>query len=280
MPATDLTLSAPDGRALAATVFEPDGPTRAAVVMLNATGAPRRFYRHFAGFLATRGLAVLTFDYRGVAGSALERPRRDEATMLDWAHLDARAAFGFAASRWPGVPRWVVGHSFGGQALGLIPEVADLEGAVIVSSGVGDMRRFPWRFRLRHEPGLRWLVPIVVRLFGYVPSWLGLGENLPRGVMSQWRRWCLTRDYIRGALGVANTQYDQVCLPIVHYEITDDDWAPRPATARLQSWYTSAQIEVRRVAPADVNQRRLGHFGFFRRGGEGFWPGVVEFFLA
>ena len=58
MPATD-------GYPLAATLFLPRGAKRHAVLINSATAVPRKLYRGFAGYLAKRGCAVLTYDYRG-----------------------------------------------------------------------------------------------------------------------------------------------------------------------------------------------------------------------
>ena len=63
-----LVFEAADGRPLAATVLEPRR-VEGAVVIASATGVPRRIYEGVAGCLADAGLAVLTFDYRGIGGS-------------------------------------------------------------------------------------------------------------------------------------------------------------------------------------------------------------------
>lgn len=65
--AIDLSLSCDDGRSLAATWYEPArADARAVAVMNSATGVPRHFYRAFAQWMAARGYAVLTYDYRGI----------------------------------------------------------------------------------------------------------------------------------------------------------------------------------------------------------------------
>ena len=64
----DITVPAMDGYPLAATLFLPRGAKRHAVLINSATAVPRRLYRGFAGYLAGRGCAVLTYDYRGIGG--------------------------------------------------------------------------------------------------------------------------------------------------------------------------------------------------------------------
>src|SRR6201991_2763293 len=67
--ADDITVPAADGYRLGATLFLPRGARRRAALISSATAVPRKIYRGFAGYLARRGFAVLTYDYRGIGGS-------------------------------------------------------------------------------------------------------------------------------------------------------------------------------------------------------------------
>ena len=67
--ADDITVPAADGYKLGATLFLPRGTRRRAALISSATAVPRKIYRGFAGYLARRGFAVLTYDYRGIGGS-------------------------------------------------------------------------------------------------------------------------------------------------------------------------------------------------------------------
>ena len=97
----DTTIAARDGYALAASVFVPEGTPAGAVLINSATAVPRKIYRGFAGYLARRGCAVLTYDYRGTGDSrqkalvGYNQPRSlvgFKASMSDWAALDVTAA--------------------------------------------------------------------------------------------------------------------------------------------------------------------------------------------
>ena len=107
----DITVPAMDGYPLAATLFLPRGAKRHAVLINSATAVPRRLYRGFAGYLARRGCAVLTYDYRGTGDSRQQAPTGSNqpkslvgfnASMSDWGRagyfgfgrLDARALQG------------------------------------------------------------------------------------------------------------------------------------------------------------------------------------------
>lgn len=266
MPTEEFTLEALDGRPLAATIHAPLGPPEAAVVVLGALGVPHRFYAKLAGWLAERDIAVLTFDYRGVGRSRALPLRKDPATLLEWAQLDASAAIDCAQERWPGTPLWGLGHSFGGQALGLTPRALDLAGAFVVAAGSGDLSLYPAGQRQRFKVRLGLATTVVSTLLGYVPGRLGLGEDLPAGVVRQWAQWCDTPDYVRGALGIAGTHFHRVDAPMWFYDFTDDSYAPAIAAAALRGWFTRAKVTHRTIAPADLGLAKIGHFGPFRAG--------------
>ncbi len=125
----DITFPAADGYLLGATLFLPRGAKRHAVLINSATAVPRKIYRGFAGYLARRGCAVLTYDYRGTGDSrqkalvGYNQPKSlvgFKASMSDWAALDVTAAVAWMRERYHSLPLNYVGHSFGGQALGLL----------------------------------------------------------------------------------------------------------------------------------------------------------------
>ena len=110
------------------------------------------------------------------------------------------------------------------------------------------------------------LVPLVTRLCGYFPGRrLRKVGDLPRGVILQWRRWCLNPRYSVGAEGeLAQKSYSRVRFPVLALSMTDDELMTLAGTNSLVSFYDQAPSAIERIAPADVQARRIGHFGFFR----------------
>ena len=272
----ELRVVALDGRPLAATLFAPASP-RAALVVNSALGVKRSYYARFAAALAERGVAVLTYDYRGVGGSVIGRLRDEHATLLDWAQLDVGGALDAARARFPGVPVWGLGHSFGGQAFGLTARALELDGLVIVAAGSGDLRLYPqalaWKYRL-----LLTAVPAIGAAWGYIPRQFGLGEDLPAGVVGQWGRFCRTPGYVRGAVAEDGLHYRNIRRPMAFVEVPDDDYAPAAAAAELRSWYTGAtSVRHRIYTPAELGMPKIGHFGMFRRGPtERIWADIAD----
>jgi predicted alpha/beta hydrolase len=155
----DITFPAADGYLLGATLFLPRGAKRNAVLINSATAAPRKIYRGFAGYLARRGCAVLTYDYRGTGDSrqkslvGYNQPKSlvgFKASMSDWAALDVTAAVAWMRERYKSLPLNYVGHSFGGQALGLLANNTEVSRALLIAAQAGywKLMASPERYRV------------------------------------------------------------------------------------------------------------------------------------
>jgi predicted alpha/beta hydrolase len=258
------TLVAADGTELTATLYQPLGAERGTVVINGATAAPASFYARFAEHLTAAGVSVLTYDYRGIGRSRPSSLKGFSATMTDWATLDAAAALDFAVRR-HGAERVVwVGHSFGGQILGLLDGARDVAGAFLVASQLGYVGHWPLPARLRL--GLVWnaLIPTVTASLGYLPGRLGLGEDLPAGVALEWAEWCRHPQYLMGFHPAAQARFARFERPTLLLTFSDDDYAPEAAVDQLVRALGRAPLVHRRFRPAELDVEEIGHFGFFR----------------
>lgn len=280
--ALDLELRAEDGLELGATLREPAGEPACAVLVNPALGVRRRYYGRFAAFLAERGAAVLTYDQRGIGDSRPASLRGFEARMTDWGRLDTEAALRALVERFPGVPLRVVGHSAGGQLLGLAPTAGRVDRALFVAcqsawKGHWDGLRYLWIASVWHVA-----VPVATALIGKLPGSLTGGEAIPAGVAREWARWGRHPDYLLSEGGSERRRaYAQLRLRIRSLAIDDDAYAPLRAVESLLTFYGGAGSELRRVAPADAGVRSLGHFGFFRsETGGSLWPEAADWLLS
>jgi predicted alpha/beta hydrolase len=255
--------AARDGFRLGGILYRPAQPNGRAVLVNAAVGVRQQYYAAFAAFLEERGFTVLTYDYRGIAASRHGPLRALHARIRDWAQLDAAAALEELAHAAPGARLLAVGHSFGGNGLGLVPGAERLAGAVFVGVQSGYWRH--WRGTGRAGMWLltHALLPSLAALLGFVPaSAFGVGEDLPAGVAAEWASWCRDPHYAPGALGAHG--YAAFRAPIRSYWIADDGYAPRPATEAILRAYSAAPSEIVAVDPARHGGGRIGHFGFFR----------------
>jgi predicted alpha/beta hydrolase len=287
----DITFPAVDRYSLGATLFLPRGAKRHAVLINSATAVPRTVYRGFAGYLAGRGCAVLTYDYRGTGDSRqkslvgynqVKSLVGFRASMSDWAALDATAAVAWMRERYKNLPLTYVGHSFGGQALGLLANNSEVSRTLLIAAQAGYWKLMAWPERYRIYAMLNFFGTPLTRLLGYAPGWGGLGEDLPKGVFEQWVGWVMNERYLFGdaKLGaLQNFAKYQGALRALCF--SDDPWATRPAVELLCSGFTAAKPEILMVTPADAGAAKIGHLGFFRpEHRDTLWRGAAEWLEA
>lgn len=180
-------LQASDGHVLHAMQYLASGQPKGYLIVAGATGVPQRFSKRFAQFAAAQGLKVWTLDYRGIGLSKPESLVGFEMDYLDWARQDLAALLAHLATQ-GATPIWMVGHSYGGHAFGLLPGKERVQRFATFATGAGWHGWMPPLERLRVLFMWRVLGPLIVRAKGYLAwSLLGMGEDLPRGVYTQWR---------------------------------------------------------------------------------------------
>ena len=287
----DISLPAKDGYLLGATLFLPRGAKRHAVLINSAAAVPRKIYRGFAGYLARRGCAVLTYDYRGTGGSRQKStPSRHQpkslagfkASMSDWAALDVTAAVAWMRERYHSLPLNYVGHSFGGQALGLLANNAEVSRALLIAAQAGYWKLMASPERYRVYVMLNFVGTPLTRLMGYAPGWSGLGLDLPKGVFQQWVGWVMSERYLFDDPTLkALSNFSRFDGALCALCLADDPWATKPAVELLCSGFTSTKPEILTIAPADVGAAKIGHFGFFRpEHRDTLWRGAAEWIQA
>jgi predicted alpha/beta hydrolase len=273
------TLQVDPNTSIATRFYAPAGAARASIVIGGAMGVRQSFYEAFAKWLAQQGLQVWTFDYRGSGDSLGNAQLRGfEADLFDWAR-DYESVIDTAKAALPSQPLYLLGHSLGAQLPGFLQKPEQVDGLISIAAGSGYWRENAPRLKRTILYFWFFLVPLATRLWGYFPGRkLRKVGDLPRGVILQWRRWCLNPRYSVGAEGeLAARSYARVRFPVLALSMTDDELMTLAGTHSLVSFYNRAPSAVERIAPADVQARRIGHFGFFREQfSQSLWPSVLD----
>lgn len=277
----DFTVQASDGYPLSMRLVSAETPTTA-VLVSSGTGFPKGFYDRFARRLAARGAAVLTYDFRGIAGSRPEDLAAMQMDYTDWGRLDMPAALDALIAAAPGLPVVHVGHSVGGHFLGFMPNHHRIDRHAFVSVGSG------WwgRHHRSYNPLelVFWLIygPYSLARRGYIKGGgLWAGTDLPAGVWKTWRRWCLKEPYFLNELKdrLQPHHFDAVTAPIRSWVFTDDPIATPVTSPILMQVYPNAPREVVVRAPAHYNVTRIGHEGAFRKGLEPLWDEMFDWLV-
>lgn len=267
-----ISFNAADGFLLHGRVYGDAATCTSAVLIVPAMAVPQRFYADFAEWLVAQGHAVMTFDYRGVGDSRPDLNRRSlkglDADVTTWAEQDTAAALHWLDQHvGAGTPIDWVGHSLGGQIFGMVPNRARVSRMITVGVGTGY-----WLHQAARVKSVVWwlwyvVAPLAMRVFGYFPGRrLKKIGDLPLGVMQQWRRWCLDRDYLVGVGGDrVRADYAAIRTPILSLSFTDDEYMSATNTTNMHAFYANAPRDMRRFDPRDIGVDRIGHFGFFRK---------------
>jgi predicted alpha/beta hydrolase len=265
---THIIIPAADGVPLAATLYQPaGGRSRMAAIIACAMGAPRDNYRHYAAYLASEGWSVVTFDYRGIAGSKHGSLRRCPATIRDWAEQDITGVISWIDGTLHPLRLVAIGHSIGGQIMALARNHQRLDALLTVSAQKGYWKY--WDGFPRLALWVFWYsLPLVVALYGYLPFWLAGLKALPRGVALEWQRWGVHPDYLDEHGASLHHRWETFEAPILALSFADDIYfAPWRAVEALLRIYAKAPGTHRPIDPAEFGIRAIGHSGFFHNVG-------------
>lgn len=283
-----LRFAALDGVELGGVLFLPASGASAtqAVVINSGGGIAASHYARFARYLADHGVAVLTYDYRGIGRSRPARMRAFKANLEDWAESDCGGAIAELRRRFPKAGMTGVGHSVGAMLFGGAPNAAELHQFLFVGAHTGYVGDYRRSYRLPMAILWHGVMPLVTRVVGFFPGrMLHLGDDIPRAVALQWARR-RAGSFGRGQGVAAGTRAEGLVArmatlsgPALVISASDDAFATAAGTRRLLDLFPRLSPTHLRFAPEDIGQARIGHFGFFRQACASLWPKVLAYIL-
>lgn len=281
MSETKIQLPSRDGLLLDALLLESNAKVKGVVQLAGGTGIKKEFYLNFARYLQEQGYHTLLFDYRGIGGSKPQSLCGFKAKNHEWGQKDMAGVLDWLDDRYPSLQKFLVGHSAGGQQLGMMDNHHKFSKALLISSSTGYWKWIASPYK--YFTLLVWygLTPIMLNTVGYLPaSWFGLGEDLPKGVAAEWRSWCLNATYFGKYFGtvIQKQFYSEVKIPI-HFLYPEDDLIATDKTvASLRGFYTSAKATTEKLILHDHHLQKVGHLGFFsRKSKERLWGKAVTY---
>lgn len=262
----DIHFKTNDGYQLAGTLFEPTKPNGKAVIINSATGVSRTYYRAYAKYLADLGFAVLTYDYRGIGGSQIRSDSAPEPRMLHWGQRDMDAAINWMQDWCADCTLLGLGHSIGGQLLGVVPNSNRFAAFLNIASQQIHWTNYPLKQRIAAGLFFIAVLPGFAHVRGGLPSWVLGAEYLPKGVALDWGAWGRNKSYICDEQGNSlKHQFADYTGKMRLYSVTDDlMFAPPKAVEKLQAFYSNADSEIISLRPSDYGMKKIDHFGFFK----------------
>ena len=159
----------------------------------------------------------------------------------------------------------MVGHSYGGHALGVLPNHQLLDAFYVFGTGSGWHGWMPPLERLRIVLLWNLVGPLVTRWKGYLPfKRMGMGENLPLDVYRQWKRWQLSTLLLTTRHGRNCTRRLPRCACRLSPPTRWTTPGPRRASRdAFMQGYRNADWQAHTIQP-DAHTGPIGHMGYFR----------------
>ena len=162
----ELHINTADNYQIAASLFIPQNEPKATVIINSATGVLRQYYNAFARFLAEQGLQVISYDYRGIGGSKTNNSTDKALSIINWGKKDYRAVVDWVETQHPEHKILGIGHSIGGQLLGLLPDNHRISAYLNIASQHGHWKNWRGKFKAQSFVFFYGLLPV----FGFASN--------------------------------------------------------------------------------------------------------------
>ena len=265
---------AQDGYPLSADFYPHQGSKKPHPILIApATGIIKGFYRHFAHYLSTLGYDVISFDFRGIGESLHGDLHNSNASILDWGQSDLPAAVDCLLAHTQAEKIILVGHSTGGQLLGVMPNFQRVAKLVAIAGSSGHLRSLKGRTKLLAPVMFFAIFPLGTLLKGYAPTkMIGMVENLPQHVGRDWAKFCRHPSYIMNAKSQLTFDHHQhVNCPITAIYASDDEIATRRNVQDLLRLYPKAPSNLIELKPKQYQHRHIGHMLMFKSSHQNLW---------
>lgn len=248
---------------LSATLFK-GHLSKTVLIIASATGVKQEFYKAFSQYIANTGTTVITFDYNGI-GRSLNKPIKAlKNNAADWGRNDLNSVIQYVEKNYPDAKKVILGHSIGGQLIGLAESSKRIDKIILVAAQSGYWKY--WKGIGRVKMWLNWhiLFPLLLNMFGYLNSKKISGmENLPKHVANQWRTWGKHRDYLISDSTI-ETYYNKIKASVTAFSIEGDNFAPLESVKWMTQQYKNAKKKSIHLKPIDFKVNNIGHFGIFK----------------
>lgn len=250
-------------------------------MIASAFGVAQSFYWPLAEYLSEQGYTAYCLDYRGTGSN--EGIERDVFCLSEWATQDIEAVLcnAFKTEQ----PVHFIGHSVGGQILGLAPSSIKLTSAIFIAASAPYWKRWPRLadgLKIRVNAGF--ILPLVSKLYTRFPSQkFGLGnQDLPSDAVRQWADWMGKPDYLFDeSFGLNCSAYKEMNIPILSLAFSDDLLAPIENINHLLRFFEAADCNIKQIKPKDIGAKHIGHTGFFKeKFKDSLWQDALYFIKA
>ncbi|MCU4576571.1 alpha/beta fold hydrolase [Acinetobacter courvalinii] len=269
-------ISCKDGYQLAAQFYPVLNSDKSYPILIcPATGITKNFYHAFAQWLNQQGYPVLSFDFRGIGKSLHGALKDSTASINDWGIYDIPAAIEALLNRTQAEKVIIVGHSAGGQLLGIASNYHKVAKVLAIAGSTGHVKGLKGKTKVLAPVMFNVIFPVSSFVKGYgATQFIGMGENLPKNVAKQWAEFCSKPGYVMNAIGktIFEDYHQQIQCPITSFWATDDEIATHSNVKDLLRLYPNAQTKLIELNPQQLGYKRIGHMLMFKKSHQKIWP--------
>ncbi|HAO06701.1 MAG TPA: hypothetical protein DCQ50_06855, partial [Chryseobacterium sp.] len=119
-----------------------------------------------------------------------------------------------------------------------------------------------------------------VKIYGYgTMQKVGWGENLPKNIFLEWRKWCMSKNYYRDCLKdiLKTEKFYNIKVPYTAV-YTSDDYIANDKTVHLMTkFFPNASVKILKIETKKYSSLKVGHTGIFRKQFHNtLWPELVR----
>lgn len=260
--------------------------SKGVVVMGSALGIPQQFYKRYVTYLCEHHWDCITFDYRGTGESKSDKYGH-AIRLEDWGIQDIDAVLGYAQSLAEvenrKKPVHYIGHSIGGQLVGLSKRAQDLTSIVHIAVSSPYWRRWPFPGSAKIALVAKVLIPLAALGRRDFPTKeLGLGSiTVPSSCVRQWAQWMSHPDYLFAEkFNIDTDNFSTLHQPLLALGFDDDDLAPEENIDEILKHFPATKVEKVMLKKTSLMTDAIGHSGFFKeKGRAGLWPITLSWII-
>jgi predicted alpha/beta hydrolase len=269
-------ISCKDGYQLAAQFYPAQENSKPFPILIcPATGITKNFYHAFAEWLNQQGYHVLSFDFRGIGESLHGKLKDSTASIGEWGVYDIPAAVEALLNRTQAEQVIIVGHSAGGQLLGINSNYHKVAKVLAIAGSTGHVKGLKGKTKILAPVMFKVIFPVSSFFKGYgATQFIGMGENLPKHVARQWAEFCSKPGYVKNAIGktIFEDYHQDIQCPITSFWASDDEIATHANVKDLLSLYPNAKTKLIELNPQQLGHKYIGHMLMFKKSHQNIWP--------
>lgn len=161
----------------------------------------------------------------------------------------------------------LIGHSAGGQLVGLMKNAHQFSSLYNVACSSGQLRNMSLSYQIKAHFFMNLVIPMSNQVFGHTKSqWFGMGEPLPAGVAAQWRHWCNGQEYVKTAFehSIFDHEYDRLSMPAMWVHGSDDPIANGENVRDMQSVYSRIAHQTLCLEPEEFQLKENRAYEIFQ----------------